>query len=77
MYNRNIAHDNLKVYTMCAVLNDSFAMLKPDPNFVSMNRFMKKKYTENFATFFFININGTDRYLKMNKGDLQIIFIKD
>lgn len=74
MYNRNIAHDNLKVYTMYAVLDDSFAMLKPDPNFVSMNRFMKKKYTENVATFF-ININGTDHYLKMNKGDLQIIFI--
>lgn len=53
MYNRNIAHDNLKVYTMYAVLNDSFAMLKPDPNFVSINRFMKKKYTENFATFFY------------------------
>lgn len=77
MYNRNIAHDNLKVYTMYAVLNNSFAMLKPDPNFVSINRFMKKKYTDNFATFFFININGTDHYLKMNKGDLQIIFIKD
>lgn len=53
MYNRNIAHDNLKVYTMYAVLNESFAMLKPDPNFVSINRFMKKKYTENFATFFY------------------------
>lgn len=53
MYNRNIAHDNLKVYTMYAVLNDSFAMLKPDPNFVSINRFIKKKYTENFAFFFY------------------------
>lgn len=70
MYNCNIVYDNLKVYIMYVVFNDSFVMLKLDLNFVSMNRFMKKKYIENFVIFFFININGINYYLKMNKGDL-------
>lgn len=53
MYNCNIVYDNLKVYIMYVVFNDSFVMLKLDLNFVSMNRFMKKKYIENFVIFFY------------------------